>query len=359
MASHPLGVGDGVSAHPETTRWIGVHLHYHGDRDRVLAAWVGPAAASLLEAGLARRFFFIRYLLGGPHVRLRVEVNDADAVGARARMHSVASAYVAHEPSTIVVPPERIHRLNAGIIASDPSADESDDVVVPDNSVLDRPVHFEVDRYGGHALFSHSVDLFGISSIETLRVVEENAEANAGRRTAAHMRLLLRQAWGHAAGEEEFVSLADYGGEMFARPLAKLVPAADAAFERGRAGVCALVRAELSALAGIGERPALAEAARALRSELRRLPVDRRYAIGVSHMHMTANRLGLMNPDEVYLSRVLSRAVESVASEDPAFWRDAWHSHRAWTEVCPSSIRELNAAALTDFAGRAVAASTT
>ncbi|HEX2080402.1 MAG TPA: lantibiotic dehydratase C-terminal domain-containing protein, partial [Longimicrobium sp.] len=313
--------------------------------------------AGLLADGLARRFFFVRYLLGGAHLRLRVEVDQADAPAAAARMRHAAAAFLARAPSPQPEDPERIRRRNRGIIVSDPFADQADDVVVEDNTVHDRPVHFEVDRYGGEARFDDSLDLFAVSSVETLRALEADAGGPAGRRAAGQMRLLLRQAWGHAASADELVRLADYGGEMFgATPLAQLLPVADAAFERGRAGTCALVRGELAALARPGGRPALAEAARALRAGLDGVPDGRRHAIGVSHLHMTANRLGLLNRDEVYLCRMLQRAVEAVAAEDPAFWRDAWDAHRAWANDPAPSLRDQAAALLAGFAGQAALA---
>ncbi|HEY0014948.1 MAG TPA: lantibiotic dehydratase C-terminal domain-containing protein [Longimicrobium sp.] len=352
MASHPSPAGGGVSAASNAPAWLGVHLHYAGDRDRALAEWVRPVAASLLADGLAHRFFFVRYLLGGAHLRLRVQVDAADASAASARMHGEAAAFLARTPSPQPEAPERIQRRNRGIIANDPSLDEGDDVVIEDNTVHDRPVHFEVERYGGEALFGHSLDLFSVSSAETLRAMEADAGGPAGRRTAGQMRLLLRQAWGHVADADELLHLADYAGVMFGTPLAKVLPVADAAFDRGRSGICALVRNELSALARAGERPVLAEAACALRAELARLPDGRRRAIGVAHMHMTANRLGLMNPDEVYLCRMLLRAVETVAAEDPSFWRDAWDAHHEWTNTPGPSLREQTSTVLAGFAGR-------
>src|SRR5829696_6797537 len=99
MAPHPSAAGGGVSALSGAPVWLGVHLHYAGDRDRALAEWLRPLAASLLADGLARRFFFVRFLLGGAHLRLRVEVDEADAPAAAARMHREAAAFLARFPS--------------------------------------------------------------------------------------------------------------------------------------------------------------------------------------------------------------------------------------------------------------------
>ena len=45
-----------------------------------------------------------------------------------------------------------------------------------------------------------------------------------------------------------------------------------------------------------------------------------RRSIGVSQMHMTANRLGLENADEAYLTRLLTRACESLPSSCSSTW---------------------------------------
>jgi hypothetical protein len=354
MASHDFGDGPAVTGAlpPAGDGWHGFHLVYHADRERLLRECAAPLAAGLLRDGLATRFFVIHYLLGGPHLRLRVQCDPADASAVSARVHEAAAEFYARVPSTETQPDEKVHRHNRGVIPSDPFADASDDVVWADNSVVVQPVHFEVERYGGSGLYGRSVDLFGLSTLEVLRFVHANAGAPAGRRTAETARLLLRQAWGHAADAEEFAVFADYGVRMFGTPLAGLLPVADAAFERGRAGMVGLVRAELAALAG-AERPgALAEGARTLARVVRGVADEPRRFIGISQMHMTANRLGMRNPDEVYLCRMLARAVDAVREEHPDAWRAAWDAHRAWSQAPAAPLDEQLRDALDVFAGR-------
>src|SRR5215475_4551683 len=52
--------------------WQSYHLFYHDDLNRPLLKCVKPVVVQLHRLGLARKFFFIRYQLGGPHLRLRV-----------------------------------------------------------------------------------------------------------------------------------------------------------------------------------------------------------------------------------------------------------------------------------------------
>ena len=49
-----------------------------------------------------------------------------------------------------------------------------------------------------------------------------------------------------------------------------------------------------------------------------RLDLNRRWVIGGSQLHMTANRLGVSNPEEVYLSRLLSRTWLDFQARQPA-----------------------------------------
>jgi hypothetical protein len=84
---------------------------------------------------------------------------------------------------------------------------------------------------------------------------------------------------------------------------------------------------------------------------LAELPEKARWYLAASHIHMTANRLGLTNGEEVYLSRMLFRAVETLRRATPAVWRNfrdanagfAWRANRhsiAETAVRASSLME-------------------
>ncbi len=333
--------------------WRAWHLVYHGDRERLLAEVVRPVAAEALAAGEATHFYFVRYWLGGPHVRLRLLPAPGRAADLGARVHRAAAAFFHRVPSTAPEPDETVLRRNRGIAATDPFGAAEVDRVHPDNSVHEAPLHLEVDRYGGPALHGHSLDLFALGSVEVLRLLEGAADGSPGRRTADHLRLLARQAWGHAAGEASFAELAGYGVRMFGR-LEGLLPVADAAFERGRTELCAVVEKVLRDLAAAPDP--LARGARALGRRLRGTDAAARRSICVSHLHMTANRLGLRNTDEVYLCRMLQRAVAAVRDEQPDAWRAAWDAHARWRREPAPPLGAQARAALRSFAAPAAVA---
>jgi hypothetical protein len=257
----------------------------------------------MLRDGLIRRFFWIRYNLGGPHVRLRLEVEPAHARAAAARVHADAEAFFRRAPSTATQPDDVVRRRNRGIVPSDRFAAGQEDVVFADHSVAELPVQLEVDRYGGAAVLEHSLGFFALSSAVALGFVAAHRHLPAAERLAGAVRMLVRQARGYADDGAELVRLLGYALPPAGRQ-SPYVAAADAAFATQGDALRRVLRSELDS----DPLPELALGARDLSSALR--GCARREAIGASHLHMTANRLGLTNREEIYLSRLMVLAAE-------------------------------------------------
>lgn len=304
--------------------WRGFHIVHSGDLDRLLREVVRPCTAGLLRDGLIRRFFWIRYALGGPHVRLRVELDPADAPVASARVRAQAAAFFRRSPPAPAPADEAIRQQNRAIIAIDPSALEVDDVVLANDSVVEAPVHFEVHRYGGPELIDHSRDLFTVSSIVALDLAESSGRWSAGERLVHLFRILVQQGWGHASDGAGFARVLGYAVRSTGDRWTRYRTAADVTFSRQRELLCTLLRAELTALTEGGTRPDLAQGALDLADALGPSAGERGERIGASHLHMTANRMGLANREEVYLCQLLVRALEVVAEAHPAWWSEVW-----------------------------------
>lgn len=325
--------------------WRAWHLSYHGDREALVTQVVHPVAAAALAAGHAARFHFVHYTLGGPHVRLRLLVRTGRASRVTELVRCSANAFFAREPSTATLPPDEVRRRNCGIVASDPLGAGAEDLVYPDNAVLPAVVRFEMERYGGPALLGHSLDYFALSSAGALRFLALHGGEPVGRRTAHAFRLLARVAWGLASDGTDFVALAGYAARLFAgNPLAGLVAPAAAAFKQKRDVYVHLLRQELASVAygGGGGAESLAHGARALAMEVASAGDEAaRWRICAGQLHMTANRLSLRNPDEIYLSALLALAARELADSDPDSWR------RTWDRPPPATpLRELVDAAL-------------
>ena len=349
-----------MQAPPAARGWREHHLFYHADRDLLLREMVGPLAASLLRDGDAAHLYFVRYLLGGPHVRLRVRARRGRARAVAERVSAAADAFFALHPSPQPLAEEAVRRMNREALADDPRLGTADDVVRPDNSLRSTPPRFEVERYGGPARFGASLDHFAVSSTWVLRTLARRGELSPGARMDVASRAMLRQAWGLADSADGVGQLCAWATYVFSDVLAAFVARGDEAFERGRDALCARVRGELQALAGPTlpgdddfDAPAwLGGAARLLGREFAGAGRDERWRMAWSQVHMTANRLGLRNPEEVYLGRMLQRAIAAVAEEDPAFWRTVADAHRAQSAVAPTAtLRDFTRAALRSFAG--------
>ena len=148
----------------------------------------------------------------------------------------------------------------------------------------------------------------------------------------------MRHAWGLVDGPcKEFLALV--GGRAVPSPdhvLARFVREADVAFERQRESLCSLVRDELGLLSRIGAPEGSAAsrwivAPRRLGHEIRHLDDARRRRIATGQIHMTANRLGLLNAEEVYAARMLWRATRELAVAEAPTWREAWTVRQAET----------------------------
>lgn len=273
-----------------------------------------PAVAALLQEGLIDRFFFLRYDLGGPHIRLRLRLRTETDPGARVEkcVEKAAASFFSHRPAPRAIPIDTIRQRNRAILAEDPS--ERDDAVHPDRSVRWSGWEPESDRYGGPALLPASLDFFAVSSARALALLTGQSGLPRSQRLPGQLRLLAAQAWGMAGGAAELESLLTWALPPPGHPLEPLVARGDQAFEKSRDGLAALLRS----VAGEASAEMLySEAARRLRQEIAVAPPDVRMRILKSQMHMTANRLGLSNPEEVHASRLLQRAAEALGNLQP------------------------------------------
>jgi len=299
----------------------------------VVSGVAEPVARALRRDGAVRRFFFVRYNLGGPHVRLRLEAAPGRGGEVAARVREAADEFFARQPSLEPLPDEAVRRGNRAILADDPLATIGEDTVYPDNSLHECPAAFEVERYGGPRLLRHSLEYFAVSSVAVMRfLAAHGGEPASGARLTGGARMVVRQAWGLAHDAAGFVDLLEHAVWLMGEPLARFAAEGERAFESRGAPLVRLIRDEIAELSAGAERAgaagALDRAARSLAWSVRGAPAERRQAIAYSHLHMTSNRLGMLNPEEVYLGRMLGLAARALAAEDAPFWAGAWAAHR-------------------------------
>lgn len=85
---------------PDRPGWISLHVFYAGDADPLLTEWVRPMLPQLRADGLVTGWFFVRYWLEGPHVRLRLRpAADVPADAVSATVEDDLSGFLARHPA--------------------------------------------------------------------------------------------------------------------------------------------------------------------------------------------------------------------------------------------------------------------
>jgi hypothetical protein len=339
---------------PAPFGWRACHIFYHADQGCLLRRLVIPLVRELHASRVIDRFFFVRYALGGPHVRLRWRLVDESGENvAEAALSEQARQFFDEWPSTNSVSEELIKMRNRSLSGWDPTTRSEADRVHGDNTWEWFPVRFEVDRYGGLDCLQDTLDLFCLSSLHVLRMIAEHEDGASEWIRPAMLHFALHLACGFARGnEEEFLSVAGYGERFMGQDFAPCARRAEQVFTRRRQELMAFVSGERQKTDAYD----LAAGAHRIGMRLAVLPPDIRWYAAASHVHMTANRLGVTNAEEVYLSRMLILALQALREEAP----DRWSSMRrsGMDSAQPVNYRPLADAAaeamrtLTGSAGR-------
>ena len=273
-------------------RWVSFHLFTAEPLDRFLNDAVAPFVAAVLAERLASAFFFIRYWEGGPHIRLRFRTSAREPLVRRTRAHfaAVSVQEIEYEP--------------------------------------------EVSRYGGEKGIVVSERQFEASSRAVLGAMAEREwsyESAIG--TAVQLHIMFASAMGFdLSGAARFFATVS---ERFATTTGWLPPNLTieevirqfaSLFARQRDRLVALHRNVWSALRErqrfeqrwanrwVRDNAEVAKRLRLARGLDAAEPwTNAEHAIMVSYVHMTNNRLGVLNRDEAYVAYVLMRGFQEVA----------------------------------------------
>lgn len=288
--------------------WLSYHLFPHGPDDQILSRLVMPVVCDLWNRQLIRRFFFIRYDAGGPHIRLRLLCSKE-------------------------------HSEDAGGILQAQAADFFADTKggATNDAAVEIPFSAEVERYGGPELIGHSLDYFCVSSAYVLRLACSQECDTRARRLTHGMIALLRQALGFAADAGELPRLVAFPCPPNDGCTAPLIARAEREFERCRDDYLALVSREIESSSDTATRTRLddrllTEAAQCLARRIRETRDSVRWRILTSQLHMTSNRIGLINLEEVYVGHILRRALTCLSHLSEA---GPWSPRKSHT--CPGA----------------------
>src|SRR5690242_5922393 len=140
--------------------WLSVHAFYAANANPMLVDCVTPLVASLRERDLLARWFFVRYWLEGPHVRLRLLPRDPDRAGeVRDAAAEALAAFLRRRPALYEEDRDGSVELYKNLYLAEYGEASWNDRYGPDgampfrdnNTVHWLPYEREYDRYGGPA----------------------------------------------------------------------------------------------------------------------------------------------------------------------------------------------------------------
>ncbi|HEV7518583.1 MAG TPA: thiopeptide-type bacteriocin biosynthesis protein [Thermoanaerobaculia bacterium] len=324
------------------SEWLSFHIVYHtGNRDRLLTDLVRPTVRALRQEGKLESFFFLRHVLGGPHIRLRIRPSPGSRDAVREGVRKRAASYLSSFPSPAQVSGSAARLLEESLQHQE--SEERQQAALADNSIHEIPFEPELERYGGPERIGKSLDFFALSSARALRLLDHRATVTAGEWLTVALRLEARYVLGFADDVADLASL-------IAEPQATLEAGeelirarADQAFAESGDRLVGLLRGEIEKL-GLAALSPLedGEVARSLRRELADADRATRTRIFASQIHMTANRLGLARAEEAYVARILWRTFQRLEEADPATWSDLGDLLVCRTAREPSPARRLS-----------------
>jgi thiopeptide-type bacteriocin biosynthesis protein len=338
-----------VSLSPK--EWVSLHIFYAADSNPLLTDCVGPLVAQLRDAHLIDRWFFIRYWLEGPHVRLRLLPSTGTAADeVRHVALEAIGQFLARRPALWEPETEDASDMYKSMFLAEYPEEEwnarygaSDRMTFqPNNSVQEMAYEPEFNRYGGPDGIAAAERHFECSSDTVIRLL---GTTNAHVRPvllglSIQLMLVLARTFFESdegvgrfflryrlSWERRYDSPSDIHHAKF-----------DKSLSQSRSGLLDRIDEIKAAISGQARREdfraAWVEHAGELRSRIEDLTNRGRLVFGddpqqladpsivfqillTSYLHMTNNRLGVLIQDEIYLSYVISKVlgVDQVVAE--------------------------------------------
>lgn len=339
-----------------STNWVSLHIFYAADANPLLTDCVQPLVSELRNAGLIDRWFFIRYWLEGPHIRLRLLPRNGAAEKVRRLGMERIGQFLQRRPALWEPETEDAGDMYKSMFLAEYTEEEWNArygaegkmTFQPNNSIKEIAYEPEIGRYGGpdairvaERHFEHSSDmviellgkanahvrsvLFGLSIQLALALAYVFLETDDA---VSQFFLRYRLSW-----ERRYDASSDIHHDRFEQSLAN-----------SRTGLLARISEIRDTIAGQNRvqdfRTRWIDQATEIRRSIDDLTRHSRVAFGdgmqgisdplvvaqillTSYIHMTNNRLGVLIQDEIYLSYLISKAL-GLEQNQPLLGSQLW-----------------------------------
>ncbi|MCZ2819834.1 thiopeptide-type bacteriocin biosynthesis protein [Modestobacter sp. VKM Ac-2977] len=348
-----LAAQDDRAAEPRVDPgWVALHVYYSSNSNPLLEEMVKPLVDRLRSQGLIDGWFFIRYWMEGPHIRLRLHPRDpADRELVLALAGEAVGAYMRHRPALYRLDPQVLGPLYKDMFLMEYTEEdwtrtygENGTMPMQDTNTWDlRDYEPEYVKYGGprgvriaEGHFERSSDLvlelvastnmhvrnivFGLAvqvmTVTTAVFLGERAEMASFLRMYQRVwegTFLPQDSATRDGFESNYLAMAPALAERLGT-LQAAVAGEDASrlsgFLRPWYEHCTDLRAQVADACARGELVFPTDYGRGDRVTSRDLPTCLRSLL-VPFLHMTNNRLGVSIVDEVYLAHLLARTMDA------------------------------------------------
>ncbi len=321
--------------------WLAAYLYYGEPWEDFLLNLVAPFVEMVFNKNFAEQYFFIRYWERGPHIRLRFKGNrkctDKDL---KPKIEKFFTEYFREKPSG----------------RKEPQFDQPEGKQwFPNNSVQFIEYEPETERYGGPVGTDISEELFQASSNAVLKIFKENPEWNYENSLAAGIQMHL--GFSHSFGLSRYetieffskicsswdMALINISNREDKQEIIKKRENLRKSFEENFQSQKPMLSNFTQLLQEVLNSNTIFEnewlnnwlsdlnlvslrLTKAIEKKQIIFPSWFRYddklkapeskqalwSILYSYIHMTNNRLGILNQDEAYLAYLIKRSVESI-----------------------------------------------
>jgi thiopeptide-type bacteriocin biosynthesis protein len=325
------------------TNWLAAYLYYTGSWETFITKAVEPFVQQVLQNQWAEQFFFIRYWEKGPHIRLRFKGNSSTLENKiKPELINHFSAYFAAHPSDRPTP-EWLKEL--------PEADQW----FPNNSIQFITYEPETERYGGEPGLLIAEQQFQSSSQAVFAILNKSQAWEYSRALGVAIQLHLGFAFAVGMDVQEaahffsfvFKNWSPHSYQSYDEPVlsdqlqerqTEVLQAFQTTFNHQKSTLLPLFQTIWEALEEdtefeedwynqwIMDMKAVNQAIWKLQTEGKltippwpaiepsnfSVAQQERWILYDSYVHMTNNRLGILNRDEGYLGYLLKEGLSEM-----------------------------------------------